>query len=102
MIEFLETPVQLVRYNVANSSIPPRRSAATSKDFQATNPRISFFVDELAHGRWVPVVAGIQDMFLALDEVVTPAIYGRVSPREAVQNVLPRIQTILDQNAPYL
>jgi hypothetical protein len=41
-------------------------------------------------------------MFLALDEVVTPAIYGRVAPREAVQNVLPRIQTILDQNAPYL
>jgi multiple sugar transport system substrate-binding protein len=102
VIEFLETPVQLVRYNVANSSIPPRRSAASSKDFQATNPRLSFFVDELAHGRWVPVVAGIQDMFLALDEVVTPAIYGRVAPREAVQNVLPRIQTILDQNAPYL
>jgi multiple sugar transport system substrate-binding protein len=102
VIEFLETPEQLMRFNVANSSIPPRRGAATSKDFLATNPRLKFFVDELAFGRWVPIVAGIQDMFFALDETVSPAILGKTAPRDAIVNLMPKIQAILDQNAAYL
>jgi multiple sugar transport system substrate-binding protein len=102
VIEFLETAEQLTRFNVANSSIPPRRAAATHKDFLATNPRLKFFVDELAFGRWVPIVAGIQDMFFALDETVTPATLGKTAPRDAIVNLIPKIQAILDQNAAHL
>ncbi|HEX2079263.1 MAG TPA: extracellular solute-binding protein [Longimicrobium sp.] len=102
VIEFLEDPPQLIRFNVAGSTMPPRRSAATSKEYLSLHPHFRFFADEQEHGRWVPVVAGIQDIFFALDETITPAIRGMIAPRDAVQNAIAKVQLILKQNEPYL
>ena len=102
VIEFLEEPAQLIRFNVAGALMPPRRSAATSKEYLSLHPHFKFFADEQEHSRWVPIVAGIQDMFFALDETITPGIRGEIAPRDAVQNAMGKVQVILKQNEQYL
>jgi multiple sugar transport system substrate-binding protein len=102
VIEYLEQPAQLIPFNVAGTNMPPRKSAAQSKDYLALHPHFKFFADEQQHARWVPIVAGIQDIFLALDETITPAIRGQIAPRDAVQNASLKVDAILKQNESYL
>lgn len=102
VVEYLETPAQLLRFNAAANTIPPRRSVATSKEYLDLSPHNKFFVDEMPYGRWVPIVPGITDIFTLLEEMYQPAIQGKVSPRDAVQEMIPKIQRILNENAAYL
>jgi multiple sugar transport system substrate-binding protein len=102
VVEYLEDPVELIRFNVAGSTMPPRKSAATSTQYTSKNPRFPFFAAELQYSRWVPIVAGIQDILLALDETITPGIRGEIAPGDAVRNAVIKVDIILKQNAAYL
>jgi ABC-type glycerol-3-phosphate transport system substrate-binding protein len=101
-VEYLEEPAQLIRFNVAGSSMPPRKSAATSKDYVGLHPLFQFFADEQQYSRWVPIVAGIQDILLALEETINPGIRGQIAPGDAVRNTIVKLELILKQNEQYL
>ncbi|MBI3972006.1 MAG: extracellular solute-binding protein [Chloroflexi bacterium] len=102
VIEFLEEPSRLIQFNVAGALMPPRKSAAQSKEYLSLHPLFKFFADEQQHSRWVPIVAGIQDIFFALNETITPAIRGQSAPRDAIQNATIKVEQILKQNEAYL
>jgi multiple sugar transport system substrate-binding protein len=102
IMEFLSENGRLTAFNVAGGSMPPRRSAAQSKDYLSLHPTMKFFADEQEFGRWVPIVPGIQDMFLAFDETITPGIRGQKSPRDAIEQASAKVTTILKQNEQYL
>jgi multiple sugar transport system substrate-binding protein len=102
IVEYLSEDSRLTAFNVAGGSMPPRRSAAQSKEYLALHPTMTFFAAEQEVGRWVPIVPGIQDMFFALDETVTLAIKGQLAPRDAVEQASAKLTAILKQNEAYL
>jgi hypothetical protein len=51
---YLEGPAQLVRFHGTNTTIPPRKSVATGRDYLGINPRFAPFVEELAPGTPLP------------------------------------------------
>ena len=59
IVEYLSESGRLTAFNVAGGSMPPRRSAAQSKDYLALHPTMKFFADESC-GQCTPCRVGTE------------------------------------------
>jgi ABC-type glycerol-3-phosphate transport system substrate-binding protein len=99
-IEFQHQKENQIAWAPDGSLIPVARSVATSQDFLGKLPEIKPFVDEMPHGRWVPVTPGNMEMLDATTNWATKALKKEVSPRDAINGAANDVQQALDKWRP--
>lgn len=102
LIEYLESPEPLRRFNTADTTLPPRKSVATSSAFLSSKARLKYFVDELADTRLLLSIPGSVDIFKVHAQMYADTISGKVSAADAIARSVPQVQAILDRNAAVL
>jgi multiple sugar transport system substrate-binding protein len=99
LIDYLESPDPLLRFNVADTTLPPRKSVATSAAFINTKPQMKFFVGELATTHLQLYVPGSEEIFKVQSQMYTDVLSGKVSAADGIANSVSQVQAILDKNA---
>ena len=99
LIDYLESPDPLLRFNVADTTLPPRKSVATSAAFMDTKPQMKYFVGELATTHLQLYVPGSEEIFKVQSQMYTDVLSGKVSAADGAANSVSQVQAILDKNA---
>jgi ABC-type glycerol-3-phosphate transport system substrate-binding protein len=99
LIEYLESPDPLRRFNIADTTLTPRKSVATSAAFLATKPQMKFFVSEPDTTHLQLYVPGSVEVFKVQTATVNSVLSGKLTAADGIASSVPQVQANLDKNA---
>lgn len=99
LIDYLESPDPLRRFNIADTTLPPRKSVATSAAFLSTKPQLKFFVSELDTTHLQLYVPGSVEIFKVQTATVNDVLSGKVTAADGIASSVAPVQAILDKHA---